>query len=152
MREDFAVGTKDELAKRVGYLCANPACRQSTSGPQAEPTGTVNIGVAAHITAAASGGPRFDALLLPQERASSENGIWLCQTCAKLIDSDSSRFTVERLREWKSTAAWATGSTLLSRVITSSACSPQATSRARVATSSGPRNSPVSCEEAHRGQ
>ena len=34
-------------------------------------------------------------------RTSSDNGIWLCQTCAKLIDSDLTRYTSEKLVEWK---------------------------------------------------
>ncbi|UVM25022.1 NACHT domain-containing NTPase [Pseudomonas sp. B21-021] len=32
------------------------------------------------------------------------NGIWMCQSCSKLIDSDDSRFTVALLHEWKSKA------------------------------------------------
>jgi hypothetical protein len=39
-----------------------------------------------------------------QERAGPENGLWLCQTCAKLVDNDPERFTVEVLRDWKSSA------------------------------------------------
>lgn len=101
LRDDFSVSGKDELAKRVGFLCSNPACRQPTSGPQETERGTVNIGVAAHITAASRGGKRYDESLAPPERASIENGIWLCQTCAKLIDSDDGRYTVAKLREWK---------------------------------------------------
>ena len=104
MRDDFPTGVKEELAKRVGYLCSNPACRQPTSGPQSTASGTVNIGVAAHITAASPGGPRFNSTLFSDQRTSAENGIWLCQTCAKLIDSDLSRYTVEKLTEWKSDA------------------------------------------------
>lgn len=104
MRDEFTIGIKEELAKRVGYLCSNPGCRQPTSGPQSTPCGTVNIGVAAHITAASSGGPRYDDSLSSSERGSSGNGIWLCQTCAKLVDSDQLRYTVDKLREWKSDA------------------------------------------------
>jgi hypothetical protein len=104
MRNDFSAVVKEELAKRVAYLCSNPSCRQSTSGPQASSSGTVNIGVAAHITAASPGGPRHDLSMSAEDRSSVENGIWLCQTCAKLIDSDLSRYTLERLREWKSDA------------------------------------------------
>ena len=104
MRNDFSASAKEELAKRVGYVCSNPGCRQPTSGPQSTPSGTVNIGVAAHITAASPRGPRYDSSLPPQERSSSANGIWLCQTCAKLIDSDLIQYTVEKLREWKSDA------------------------------------------------
>jgi hypothetical protein len=101
MRDDFSVSVKDELAKRVGYACSNPRCRRPTSGPQSTPLGTVNIGVAAHITAASPGGPRYDSSLSTAQRTSAENGIWLCQTCAKLIDSDQSGFTPARLAEWK---------------------------------------------------
>jgi hypothetical protein len=104
MRDDFTGTVKEELAKRVGYLCSNPRCRQPTSGPQSKPSGTVNIGVAAHISAASPGGPRYDPSLSPEERSSTTNGIWLCQTCAKLIDSDLSRYSVEKLSEWKSDA------------------------------------------------
>ncbi len=104
MREEFTIGVKEELAKRVGYLCSNPGCRQSTSGPQSTPSGIVNIGVAAHVIAASPGGPRYDDSLSTGERGSSGNGIWLCQTCAKLVDSDQSRYTVDKLREWKADA------------------------------------------------
>jgi hypothetical protein len=115
VRDDFPVGVKDELAKRVGYLCSNPACRQPTSGPHSSSSGTVNIGVASHITAASSGGPRFDASLSPQRRTTAGNGIWLCQTCAKLIDSDQSRYSLEKLREWKSDAETAAARALEQR-------------------------------------
>lgn len=60
-----------------------------------------NIGVAAHITAAASGGPRFDASLAAEERRSAVNGIWLCQNHAKEVDDDVVRFPAELLRAWK---------------------------------------------------
>jgi hypothetical protein len=64
----------------------------------------INTGVAAHITAASSGGPRYDPRLSVEARKSPSNGIWLCQPCAKLIDSDSPKYTIELLRTWKSTA------------------------------------------------
>ncbi|TIS45588.1 hypothetical protein [Mesorhizobium sp.] len=41
------------------------------------------------------------ATLTAEERASAENGIWLCQNCGKLIDSDPAYHTVELLRGWK---------------------------------------------------
>ncbi len=104
MRVDFTSDTKEKLAKRVGYRCSNPQCRQATSGPQDDPDRVVNIGVAAHITAAAPGGPRYDASLTDDERCSQENGIWLCQNHAKLVDNDISRFPVEQLRKWKRNA------------------------------------------------
>ena len=104
MRDDFTQSIKEQLAKRVGFRCSNSDCRLQTSGPQSQDSGAVNIGVAAHITAAASGGPRFNSDLTPEERKRPENGIWLCQTCAKLIDSDGPGYPEAHLREWKEIA------------------------------------------------
>jgi hypothetical protein len=87
-----------------------------TSGPKVDPTGVINVGVAAHITAAASGGPRYDPSLTAKERRGAENGIWLCQTCAKLIDSDLSRYTAKLLREWKELAEQAALTELQSKI------------------------------------
>ena len=114
MRDDFTAGTKELLAKRVGFSCSNPECRQVTSGPQSDPAGVVNIGVAAHISAASNGGPRFDADLSPEQRADSSNGIWLCQTCAKLVDNDATRFNRAVLEAWKRAAERAAGAALAS--------------------------------------
>jgi hypothetical protein len=72
--------------------------------PQENPEKAINIGVAAHISAASPGGPRFEASLSPEARSSASNGIWLCQTCAKLIDNDPVRYTREHLFQWKSDA------------------------------------------------
>jgi hypothetical protein len=101
MRDDFPEDIKRALAARVANQCSNPDCRAVTSGPQTDPSKAVNVGVAAHITAASPGGPRHDPELSPPERQGSLNGIWLCQNCAKLVDNDPDRFTVELLRAWK---------------------------------------------------
>lgn len=104
MRDDFLSKTKEMLARRVGYRCSNPKCRRVTSGPDSTGTQAVNIGVAAHIAAASKGGPRFDPAMTSNERTSASNGIWLCQTCSKLVDSDDSKYTKEVLEDWKETA------------------------------------------------
>ena len=101
MRDDFSQVAKDRLARRVNYLCSNPDCPLATVGPHSDPEKAVNRGVAAHITAAAQGGKRYDALQTPKQRRSVSNGIWLCQNCAKLIDSDEDRYTVDLLQAWK---------------------------------------------------
>jgi tetratricopeptide (TPR) repeat protein len=103
-RDDFSAATRALLAARVGFRCSKPECRQPTSGPQDDPTKTVNLGVAAHITAATRGGPRYDPSLSPEERSAADNGIWCCQTHAKLVDNDVNRYTVQKLREWKALA------------------------------------------------
>ena len=101
MRDDFSQSVKDLLANRVGWKCSNPNCRKPTRGAGVEKTSIINIGVAAHITAASKGGPRYDENITVQERKSFENGIWLCQSCSKLIDSDEIRYTVDILKRWK---------------------------------------------------
>jgi hypothetical protein len=42
--------------------------------------------------------------LTQAQRAAIKNGIWLCQTCSKLIDSDEQRYTMDLLRQWKTLA------------------------------------------------
>ena len=56
---------------------------------------------AVHITAASKGGPRHDSTLSESQRSSPENGIWLCQNCAKLVDNDIKKYSARRLRHWK---------------------------------------------------
>ncbi|MHB8596699.1 MAG: hypothetical protein ACYDER_07805 [Ktedonobacteraceae bacterium] len=101
MRDDFSQKTKDILLKRVRTKCSNPLCRRDTVEAHSEEDKVVNTGIAAHITAASPEGPRYDAYLTPEERKSIRNAIWLCQTCAKLIDSDSPKYAIEILRAWK---------------------------------------------------
>ena len=100
-RDDFSVKVKNLLAHRVGMRCSNPACWVLTSGPQIDPKKHLNIGVAAHITAASPGGARYDPSLGSEQRQSAENAIWLCQNCGKLVDNDAARYTVGLLQEWK---------------------------------------------------
>jgi hypothetical protein len=104
LRDEFSAAVVDTIGKRVGMRCSNPGCRLPTSGPRDEPTKVINVGVAAHVTAASPGGPRYDLAMTSEQRRSIENGIWLCQTCSKLIDSDVSRYTVAVLQDWKRAA------------------------------------------------
>lgn len=104
MRDDFGPKTKRLLAERVGYKCSNPFCRITTIGPQEGDNGTVNVGEASHIYAAAPGGKRYNADMTSEQRTSYENGIWLCRTHAAHIDRDEKYFTVEMLSKWKEDA------------------------------------------------
>src|SRR5689334_6107425 len=99
-RDDFTQAVKEILSARAGARCSNPTCRKVTSGAHSDPNKAVNLGFAAHITAAAPGGPRYDSSLLLEQRKAIDNGIWLCGTCAKLIDSDPEQYPVLLLREW----------------------------------------------------
>lgn len=103
-RDNFRKPVIEALAARVGYRCSRPGCHAETAGPSADAGKAVNLGVAAHITAASAGGPRYDGTLTTEQRRSIDNGIWLCATDAKLIDSDLTTYTIELLQRWKSDA------------------------------------------------
>jgi len=103
-RDEFSLRTKEILARRVGTLCSNPKCSAPTYGPSSDPNKAMSKGVAAHIRAAAPGGPRYDPTMTPEQRSSIENGIWLCESCAKMIDADPERYTVSVLLDWKKRA------------------------------------------------
>lgn len=113
-RDDFSQATKDTLGKRVNYRCSQ--CGQQTAGPQTDPGKSVSIGVAAHITAAAKGGPRYNPSLTPEQRKSPNNGVWMCQNHGKLVDADESRYTVAELRRMKDEAELAALQALERRV------------------------------------
>jgi hypothetical protein len=104
VRDNFFAATRRLLAARAGHRCSNPGCMRPTSGPALDETKAIDVGEAAHITAAARGGKRFDESLTPEERSAESNGIWLCSLCAGLIDKDDLRYTVEVLRKWKQDA------------------------------------------------
>ncbi len=103
-RVNFPRNVRLVISQRVGGFCSKPGCNIHTTGPHSEPGKVIDTGVAAHITAAAPGGPRFSPYLTNEERKSHDNGIWLCQYHAKLIDSDPETYPEALLREWK---AWA---------------------------------------------
>jgi hypothetical protein len=101
MRNDFPEDVKRVIANRASLVCSNPDCGSTTGGPQDDPSKALNLGVAAHITAASPGGPRYMDMLTAEQRSSAWNGIWLCQNCAKLVDNDASMFPEDLLRAWK---------------------------------------------------
>jgi hypothetical protein len=104
MRDEFKEDVKRIAAARVGQQCSNPSCRANTSGPQVDPTKTLSVGVAAHISAASEGGPRYNGALTSEERTHPYNAIWLCQNCAKLVDNDVARYPAAVLKQWKRAA------------------------------------------------
>lgn len=101
---DFSQTTKDLLAKKVGFRCSDPFCRKLTIGASADGSKAINVGEAAHITAAEPGGPRYDSIITEEQRKAEANGIWLCRTHAAMVDRDETYFTVELLLRWKALA------------------------------------------------
>lgn len=89
------------LAKRAGYQCSNPACNALTSGPSEEPSGSVNVGMAAHIYGANPGSARYDESMSSVDRSAVANGIWLCANCHKLVDDDPEKYPSALLFEWE---------------------------------------------------
>lgn len=104
VRDDFTAATKRTIAARVAYRCSIPKCGAVTTGPGTAGDESVNLGIAAHISAASPGGPRYDPTLTTEERVSASNGIWACRKCGTLIDSDFAGYSVELLRRWKEAA------------------------------------------------
>ncbi|RTT41001.1 hypothetical protein DY958_25250 [Pseudomonas aeruginosa] len=100
-RDNFSAATKTALARRAAHFCSNPYCLKLTVGPSSVPTKALTSGHAAHIHAAAKGGPRYKASQTPEERRSIENGIWLCRECGVIVDADDSGHTDDQLRKWK---------------------------------------------------
>ena len=100
-RDDFTKATRDILRARAGDVCSNPGCRVPTSGPAPSPDKVLNGGIAAHITAAAKGGKRYNPSFTPEQRKDPSNGIWLCIKCASMVDKDEFAYSVEYLNNWK---------------------------------------------------
>lgn len=104
MRDDFNQKTKKLLEERAGNRCSKPGCGIRTRGASSDDDGTINVGYGAHITAASPNGPRYEPTLTNEQRKHYSNGIWLCGTHAKLVDSDEAYFTVKELYSWKRAA------------------------------------------------
>ena len=104
-RDNFAPRTKRILAERSAWRCGFPGCTASTIGPsEADEAKSITLGEAAHITAAAPKGPRYDGRLSEGERSEGANGIWMCRPHAKLVDADEDMYSAETLRLWKKRA------------------------------------------------
>lgn len=105
---DFSPETKIALEKRAGSQCSFPGCGKLTSGPSAESeTSISNTGMACHIYSANSGPSA--RRIPPKEMTLDElkdisNGIWMCYSHGKLIDTDERSYTVKTLKGWRRVA------------------------------------------------
>ena len=98
-RDDFTKKTVELLAKRAGGKCGMCGC--ATWGPNDNHYRATNIGQAAHIAAAAEGGPRYDKTMSSEDRSSISNGLWLCSNCHDQIDRNVDSYPTTRLRKIK---------------------------------------------------
>jgi hypothetical protein len=103
-RDDFPETVRTNLGKRASYICSNPECRVLTIAPaDSDVSKVLYIGKAAHVCAAAEGGPRYDQNMSAEQRRAIENAIFLCSSCADMIDRNGGAdFSVTLLRNWKS--------------------------------------------------
>src|SRR5271170_7850865 len=100
-RDEFSSARIRAIERQARGRCSNPDRRRLTRAASSDGSGEINIGEAAHICAAAAGGPRYNKDMTSEQRRSAENGIWLCKTHARAVDAKDSQFTVEVLRDWK---------------------------------------------------
>lgn len=103
-RDDFTAAVKKAIALRAGYRCSFSGCDRLTIGPSDEsPSASANVGVAAHIHAAApgKGARRYLEAMTSEERSSIGNAIWMCATHATLIDRDETTYTADFLQQMK---------------------------------------------------
>lgn len=95
------------MAERAGNTCSFPGCDAPTKGPSREKeTATSSTGIACHIIAASDKGParRVVPDCSIEKRKHISNGIWMCATHGKLIDTDESTYTIEELCTWRDVA------------------------------------------------
>lgn len=102
-RDYFDSKTIETLAKRASFICSNPDCKCLTlAASDIDDRKFIYNGVAAHITAASKGGPRYDANKTPEQRSNISNGIFLCGNCSIAIDKNNGNdFSVQQLLSWK---------------------------------------------------
>jgi hypothetical protein len=108
---DFSSDVKLDLERRAGHQCSFPHCTRPTDGPSDEDSqATSKTGMACHIIAASDGKSarrRNSSLairLTTEEIKSAQNGIWLCYSHGKQVDTDEVRFSIEMLRTWRRVA------------------------------------------------
>lgn len=104
-RAEFPKAVKRALAERNSFRCSFPGCTAITIGPgHKNDLQSVNSGQAAHIYSAAENGPRPNPALSKEKRSSIDNGIWMCNYHAGIIDADECQYSAETLHQWKTQA------------------------------------------------
>ena len=99
-RDSFSPNVVQSLYKRSGGRCCK--CGAATFGPHKYDQDKFrSVGEAAHIAAAARGGPRYDRRMSRKERCSAANGLWLCSKCHRIVDRNTKKYTTAVLMELK---------------------------------------------------
>lgn len=98
---DFPESVRRILRERAGLECSNPSCGAKTSTALRGSKGYASIGEACHISGARPNSARYDRRMSNKERSSIDNAIWLCKSCARLIDRDPEAHPSSLLHEWR---------------------------------------------------
>jgi len=96
----FRKSDRIRLWREAGFRCAAPDCGQLLDMP-----GVKTIGDAAHIFGENPNSARYDSPKAPENRNALENGIFLCPSCHRKIDTDVSAYPPAILKKWKSGAS-----------------------------------------------
>lgn len=102
-RDKFPPKVVMKAAERAAYICSNPSCHRTTIGPvESDDLLSTKTGEAAHICGRMPSAPRYDMSQTSAQRMSITNAIWLCGTCADLIDKNNGvDYPVTHLHKWK---------------------------------------------------
>ena len=99
--------------RKLGILSGNQCYAPNCNNPLIAKEGMTGLSQIAHIEAASSKGPRFNADMKDDDRRHFNNLILLCDTCHKIIDNkeNKAKYPVTLLREWKKNheARWQQG-------------------------------------------
>ena len=99
--QDTPINYATDILQNKGNIYLYEHKYYEAFGANENSDGIVSVGEAAHICAASPGGKRYNSNMTSEERASIDNGIWLCRNCAAMIDRDEEYFSVELLQAWK---------------------------------------------------
>jgi hypothetical protein len=102
-RWNFSPTTIKKIQQRAAFICSNPECRLMTVGPSIKDDDLVQYaGKVAHILPASMGGPREIPGTTPNQRQNMTNAIFLCSSCADIIDKNNGiDHPITLLQRWK---------------------------------------------------
>jgi len=97
----LSIKTNRMLWGRAASRCSYPDCRLELVIDSLETDDPSLVGEAAHIVAEQSNGPRGDSTLALEQRNTYSNLILLCNVHHKLVDDQTTTYTVENLQSMK---------------------------------------------------
>lgn len=101
-RHGFPPDVIQTTKMRAAFICSNPDCRLMTVGPSIKDDKFLYNGQVAHILPASLGGPRDAHGIAPEQRVHLDNAIFLCGSCAQLIDKNNGiDYPADLLIDWK---------------------------------------------------